>query len=141
MPRTRIVTLSWRPGYAVAAVIVFLVETVIALWVRDAFMRPYLGDVLAVVLVYLVLRAITSCGVIPAALVALAVGLAVEIGQAMNLLNLLGLSDYAVARVVFGTWFSVGDIFCYAAGAAIAVIAEYAREHIATRSKVDRARA
>lgn len=141
MPRDAVALLSWRPGYAVAALIIFSVEVAIALWVRDAFVRPYLGDVLAVILVYLVLRAVTTWRVIPTALAALAVGLAVEIGQAINLLDMMGLSDHAVARILFGTAFSVGDIFCYAAGAAIAVLSEYAREHIAARGKTHRARA
>ncbi|MDO9361518.1 MAG: DUF2809 domain-containing protein [Sphingopyxis sp.] len=140
MSRTGIVALAWRPGYAVVALLVFLVEVAIALWVRDAFVRPYLGDVLAVILVYLVLRAVTTWRVIPAALAALAVGLAVEIGQAVNLLDLLGLSNHAVARILFGTAFSVGDIFCYTAGAAIAVLAEYARGRIAGRGNGNRAR-
>jgi hypothetical protein len=139
MPRTALVAPSWRPGYAVVALLLFLMEVAIALWVRDAFVRPYLGDALAVILVYLVLRAITTWRVIPAALIALGVGLAVEIGQAMNLLDLLDLSGHAVARVVFGTSFSIGDIVCYAAGAAIAVLDESARERIAGRSKGDRA--
>ena len=133
--------LSWRPSYAVAALIVFLAEVAIALWVRDGFVRPYLGDVLAVILIYLMLRAVTTWRIIPTALAALAVGLAVEIGQAINLLDILGLADHAVARVVFGTAFSVGDIFCYAAGAAIAMIADYAREYFAARGKVHRTRA
>lgn len=120
---------------------IFLVEVAIALWVRDAFVRPYLGDVLAVILVYLIFRAITTWRVIPAAFAAFAVGLAVEIGQAINLLDSLGLSDHAVARVVFGTAFSVGDIFCYAAGAAIAMIADFAREYFAARGKVYRTHA
>lgn len=134
MQRAVAVPLSWRPGYAVAALIVFLAEVAIALWVRDGFVRPYLGDVLAVILVYLMLRAVTTWRVIPAALAALAVGLAVEIGQAIDLLDIFGLSDYVVARVVFGTAFSVGDIFCYAAGAAIAVVGEYGRARSAGRS-------
>lgn len=140
MPRPASISMSWQPGYAIAAILVFLVETAIALWVRDGFVRPYLGDVLAVILVYLVLRAITTLRIIPAALTALAVGLLVEIGQAMNLLGLLGLSNHTVASVVLGTSFSVGDLFCYATGAAIAILAECAREQIAGRDKVDGAR-
>lgn len=120
--------LSWRPGYALAALVILLVEIAIALWVRDRFVRPYLGDVLAVILVYLALRAVTTLRTVPAALAALAVGMMVEIGQAIGLLGLLGLSNDRFASVLLGTSFSVGDLFCYAAGAAIAVLAEYWRK-------------
>ena len=119
---------AWHPRYALAAVIVFLIEVAIALWVRDSFIRPYLGDVLAVILVYLGLRAVSTIRVLPAALTALAVGVAVEITQAADLLGLLGLSDVPVARIVLGTSFSVGDLACYAAGAAIAVLVESRRQ-------------
>lgn len=50
--------------------------------------------------------------------------LLIEIGQAANLPGLLGLASHDVARVVPGTSFSVRDMFCYAAGAAIAVLTE-----------------
>lgn len=116
--------LIWRPRYALAALLLFLIEVAIALWVRDRFVRPYLGDVLAVILVYLALRAVTGLRVAPAALAAFLVGLLVEIGQAVDLLGHLGLADQRIARVVLGTSFSIADIICYAAGAAIVLLAE-----------------
>ena len=39
--------LTWRWSYALAAALLFAVEVAIALYVRDRFVRPYLGDVLA----------------------------------------------------------------------------------------------
>ncbi|NIJ38905.1 small-conductance mechanosensitive channel [Sphingopyxis panaciterrae] len=126
---------AWRPGYALAAILVFLIEVAIALWVRDAVIRPYVGDILAVILVYLGLRAVSTLRHVPAALAALIVGVAVEIGQAIDLLGLLGLSGNRFARVLFGTSFSIADLFCYAAGAVIAVLAEYGRKPMAARSR------
>ena len=38
--------------YAICFAGLFVVETLIALFVRDAFIRPYMGDVLVVILVY-----------------------------------------------------------------------------------------
>lgn len=125
--------LAWRPGYALAALLVFLVEVGIALWVRDRFVRPYLGDVLAVVLVYLALRAVTTLRVVPAALAAFAVGVLVELGQAINLLGHLGLAGNRVARVVLGSAFSLGDLLCYAAGAVLVILVERMRERIISR--------
>ena len=48
-----------RSHYALAALAVFALEVVIALFVNDAFVRPFVGDALAVILVYLGLRAAT----------------------------------------------------------------------------------
>ena len=38
--------------YAICFAGLFVVETLIALFVRDAFIRPYMGDVLVVILIY-----------------------------------------------------------------------------------------
>lgn len=35
-----------RIGYAIATVILLLTEVLIALYVHDAFVRPYIGDIM-----------------------------------------------------------------------------------------------
>ena len=39
-----------RIGYAIATVILLLTEVLIALYVHDAFVRPYIGDVVVIVI-------------------------------------------------------------------------------------------
>ena len=119
--------MTFRPGYALAALAIFLVEVAIALWVRDAWVRPFGGDALAVILVYCGLRAVTRLRVVPAALIAVVVGFVVEAGQALHLADRLGLTENGVARVVLGASFSVGDLVAYAVGGLIVVLVERAR--------------
>lgn len=40
----------------------------------------------------------------------------VEIGQLFNLAELLGLSDYTIARIIIGSTFDIKDIACYLTG-------------------------
>ena len=108
--------MTFRPSYALAAFAVFAIEVGIALFVHDGLVRPFLGDSLAVVLVYLMLRAFTALRVAPAVAAALAVACAVEFGQLFGLLDLLGLRASPVARVVLGTGFDGMDFAAYAAG-------------------------
>lgn len=119
--------LSFRPGYALAALALFLVEVAIALGVKDRFIRPYGGDVLATILVYLALRAVTDLRVMPAALAALAISFLVEIAQALDLVTRLGLSHNETARTVLGTSFAVGDLVAYSVGALIVIMVERSR--------------
>lgn len=119
---------AWQPGYAVLAVVVFLAEVAIALWVRDCFIRPYLGDVLAVILVYLALRAVTAMRVLPAAFAAFMIGVGVELAQWLTLADHLRLAEDGMARVALGSHFDIHDILCYAVGAAIIVVAERWRQ-------------
>lgn len=119
--------MTFRPAYARGALVVFVVEVAIALFVHDGFVRPYLGDSLAVVLVYLALRAVAPIGVAAAAASAFAVACLVELGQWAGLLDALGLRGSAVARVVLGTGFDPRDLLAYAAGAAGAIVLEASR--------------
>lgn len=110
-----------RRRYALLAGAVFLIEVAIALWWRDGFVRPYLGDVLAVILVYLGLRATTRLDPIGAAGVAFAVAVAIELGQLIHVLDALGLADNRLARVVLGGVFDPADLVCYLVGAVLAL--------------------
>lgn len=116
-----------RPIYALAALAVFAVEVLIALFVHDRLVRPHLGDSLAVVLVYLALRAVTPLRVGAAAIAAFAIACAIEVGQFFDLVDLLGLGACRVARVVLGTGFDPADFLAYAAGALGVLAIERAR--------------
>jgi hypothetical protein len=115
-----------RPGYALAAAALLAVEVLIALFVHDDFVRPYLGDVLAIALVYTALRAVTPLRLGSALAVTLAIALVFELSQAANLLGVLGLADNAVARTVLGGSFDWLDLLAYGAGAVVIVVAERA---------------
>ncbi len=45
-----------RIGYPIATVILLFIEVLIAIYVHDAFVRPYIGDVLVVVVIYTFIR-------------------------------------------------------------------------------------
>jgi hypothetical protein len=108
---------TWRPAYALAAAAVFATELLIALYVHDAFVRPYFGDTLAVVLVYLALRAVSRLRILAAAAAAFGVAALVEFGQLVGILRILGLEGSVVARTLLGTDFALADFVAYAAGA------------------------
>jgi hypothetical protein len=129
IPTAGAIIIKSRTTYALAALIVFLIEAGIAAFVHDALVRPWLGDGLAVVLVYLAVRAATRLGVRWSAAIALAVACAIEGGQAIGVVAMLGLQPCRVARVVLGTGFDPWDFLAYAGGAATVLIAEAAHRH------------
>jgi hypothetical protein len=105
-----------RTSYAVAALIVFGVEVVIALFVHDGFVRPLVGDALVVGLIYLGLKAVSPLHVLPAIAIALTIAFAVECAQGFDVIDAMGLRDNAFARVVIGSSFDPRDFVAYAAG-------------------------
>lgn len=48
--------LTVNKNYLYFTVLLFIVETLIAIYVHDQFIRPYLGDVLVVILIYCFVR-------------------------------------------------------------------------------------
>lgn len=117
-----------RPGYLAVAIVLFAIEVLIALIVRDNFVRPYVGDVLAVALVYAGLRAVTPLGVNAALAMTLAIAFAIEVAQALGFLAALGLGDNAVARVVLGGTFDWADLAAYTGSAFIIALIERVHE-------------
>ncbi len=111
--------MTFRPVYALTTALVFFVELYIGLYVHDQLIRPYIGDSLAVILVYLGLRTVTSLAIRTALLAAVAIAFAIEFGQYFHLIDRLGLRHNLIARLLLGTTFDVGDLGCYVAGAAV----------------------
>ena len=102
--------------YAICFAGLFVDETLIALFVRDAFIRPYMGDVLVVILIYCFVRMFITRPLRWLPLWIFLFACCIETLQYLQLVTLLGLQNCTLARVVLGTSFSWWDIVCYAVG-------------------------
>ncbi len=105
-----------RLFYLLAFLLIFTVELLIALFVRDRFIRPYGGDILVTVLLCCFLRVFLPNGVPLLPLWVFLFASAVEFAQAANFVTLLGLGDSVLFRTLLGTTFSPADILCYGTG-------------------------
>lgn len=105
-----------RIGYAVATIIIFLIELLIALFVRDNFIRPYVGDMLVVVLIYTCVRVVFPEKPKLLPLYVFFFAALVESLQAVKLVELLGLAESSFFSVLIGTTFDSKDIVCYGVG-------------------------
>lgn len=105
-----------RMGYAVVFAVILLVEVLIALFVRDAFIRPYGGDILVTVLICCFVRIFFPERIKLLPLLVFFFAAAVEVGQYFDYVTLLGLGDIEFFRILLGTSFSAADIVCYGAG-------------------------
>lgn len=118
--------MEFRLAYAFAALAIFGVEVLIALFVRDGFVRPYVGDMLAVALVYAGLRAATPLRLLPALRAALVIAFGIEFAQLFDLLGALGLGGNQVARIVLGGVYDPMDLAAYVVGSVLIVAVEVA---------------
>ncbi len=95
----------------------FLVETGIALYVHDHFVRPFVGDVLVVILLYAFVRTFLE----PArpwvlALAILIFAYLIEVAQYFSFVSRLGLADIAPVRIILGSTFDARDLLAYTLG-------------------------
>lgn len=102
-----------RIKYGTAFFLLLCIEVWIALYVHDDFVRPYMGDVLVVVVVYCFVRIWIpeKCRLLPFYVFLFAAG--VEGLQYLNLVSRLGLEDNTFLRILLGSVFDWMDILCY----------------------------
>ena len=112
-----------RLFYALSFVVIFLIEIFIGMYVRDAFIRPYMGDALVVILIYCFVRIFIPQGVRQLPFYVFAFACFIEVLQYFRLVDVLGITN-RVARIVLGSTFDFKDIASYAAGCLFILIAE-----------------
>ncbi len=113
-----------RIWYAIAFIVIFAIEVLIALFVRDSFIRPYGGDILVTILICCFARIFFPQKIKSLPLLVFLFALAVEIGQYFDFVTLLGLGESRFFRILLGTSFSVFDILCYGVGCLIFYVCE-----------------
>jgi len=124
--------------YLIGFLVVLIIEVLIALFVRDRFIRPYGGDVLVTVLLCLLARAVLLRKIKCIPLWVFLFSVAVEVGQYFDLVTLLGLENSRFFTVLLGTTFSWADLVCYGAGCMLFAAAEWAVERGFRKKRVYR---
>lgn len=105
-----------RLGYFVATVLLLGIEVLIALFVHDAFVRPYVGDILVVIVIYTFVRIFVPEKVRLLPVYVFLFAAVVEGLQAVHIVELMGLADNRFFSILVGSTFDVKDIICYAVG-------------------------
>ena len=113
---------NWR--YFVLAILILIIEILIAIFVHDSFIRPYIGDLLVVIFIYCFLKSFVSLSTSKAALYVLLFSYFVEALQYFRIVQILGFQRNNLARIIIGTSFDWKDILMYTIGIVTVVIIE-----------------
>ena len=108
--------MQFNKQYFLFTCLLFFIELGIALFVKDAFIRPYGGDFLVVILLYYLVRTFYNASAAQVAVGILLFSYVVEVLQYFQIVNLLGLKGNRPAEIIIGTGFSWGDILAYTLG-------------------------
>lgn len=111
--------------YLFLTIIFLLIEIGIAVFVSDRLIRPFVGDVLAVILIYCLLRIFLNVNYLTVAVGVLLFAFTIEMLQYFDYVKLLGLENNRVLSVALGRTFEWLDFAAYAAGFLFVILAEF----------------
>lgn len=115
--------------YLLTFLIILITEVIIALFVHDAFIRPYFGDVLVVILMYTFIRGITGKPIKFLPLYLFLFAAFIELLQYFHITQILHLQHNKLISVILGASFDIADILCYLTGAVLLFIWERFERH------------
>jgi hypothetical protein len=119
--------LTFDKKYFLTFAFVFIIEVLIALFIKGGFIRHYLGDFLAVILVYAFIRSFIKISYFSAAIIALLFAFAVEFLQYINAIGVIGLADSRTANIIMGSSFDWLDMLTYTLAFFAIVLTEWWR--------------
>ncbi len=126
---------QFHKKYFLFALLLFLTEVFIAIYLHDAIIRPYGGDFLVVILIYCFVKSFLNAPVKITALVVLLFSYLIETLQYFHLVDLLGLGKSTIARIVIGTSFAWTDLLAYTLGILLVLIIESAHKYLNYKQK------
>ena len=114
-----------RIKYLITFTILLCIEILIAICVHDTFIRPYVGDLLVVVVLYCIVKVIIpdKYRLIPFWIFVFAAF--IECLQYLKWVERLGIENNAFLRILMGATFDWKDIVCYGIGCILLGIYEW----------------
>lgn len=110
--------------YIVLTIILLVIEVLIALFVQDRFIRPYVGDVLVIMVLYTLVRTFVPEGIKVLPLYLFGFAALVELAQYFRIVERVGLENNRFFSVLIGSVFDIKDIVCYAVGTVLIIIGQ-----------------
>ncbi len=106
-------------------VLLLCIEIIIAIFVHDNFVRPYLGDVIVVALIYFFLKIFIKKDIVLLPVYIFAFSFLTELIQYFDFLERLKLEDNRILNIIFGSTFDLKDILCYGIGCVLVFVYQY----------------
>jgi len=122
--------IAFNKNYLFLTLILLFIEVSIAVFVHDTFIRPFLGDLLAVILLYAILRIFIVNKGVKLVLAVLLFSFLIEFSQYFHILNLLGWQENKFLSIVLGATFDPLDLLAYSLGSAINLFLSLKRQPI-----------
>lgn len=119
--------MKFNTRYFILFLILFILEVLIALYVKQRFIRFVFGDFLIVIMLYYFVKSFIKTTSLKIALSVLLFAYIIEFLQLTKLLAILHLENNKLANLIFGNTFQVTDLVAYTLGIVTVLILERKR--------------
>ncbi|WP_299679230.1 DUF2809 domain-containing protein [uncultured Dokdonia sp.] len=116
--------MTFNYTYFLTFCLLLIIEVGIALYIHDTIIRPFIGDLLVVILIYCFVRTFIKTTYLKAIIGVLLFAYVVEAIQATSFIDWIGLSNNKIAKIILGTTFDWKDILAYTLGGGVILIFE-----------------
>jgi len=116
--------LIFNRKYAWLTLVLLVTEILIAVYVHDSIIRPYVGDLLVVILVYCFVRTWCNTSLMGTTIGVFLFACLVELAQYYDVAAKTGIHQNAITATITGNAFDWMDIVMYAAGCFIIILVE-----------------
>jgi hypothetical protein len=117
--------LTINRNYLLPAILLLVIEVLIAVFIHDAFVRPYIGDLLVVILLYCIARSFSNISPWILALAVLLFSYMIELLQYLDFVERLGWAHSKIAVIILGNSFARTDLLAYTIGIAVVLSIEH----------------
>ena len=113
-----------KRNYLIGFFSLLIIEILIAIFIKDDFIRPYLGDFLVVIMLYCFLMGISRFAIYKSLFIVLVFSFTIEFLQLIDIPKLLQYQPPKPIMIILGNSFSVWDLVAYLLGLISCLIIE-----------------
>ena len=108
--------IHFNKTYFTITLLLFITEVLIAIYLKNGFIRHTFGDFLIVIFIYYFVKSFLEINVVKLAVTVLLFSFFVEFLQLFNILKLLNLENNQIAKIILGNTFNLSDLMAYTLG-------------------------
>ena len=117
--------LQLKKNYLILAILLFIIEVLIATYLKSGFIRYTFGDYLVVILLFYFIKSFVNIDSFKLAIGVLLFAFCIEFLQLFNILEILNLENNYLLKIILGSSFEVSDLIAYTLGIVTIIIFEY----------------
>ncbi len=111
--------------YLIITILLFIIETLIAIYLKRGFIRHTFGDFLVVILIYTFVKSFIPNNHFKIAIWVLVFAFFIEFLQLANILETLNLQNNHLIKLILGSTFQISDLVAYTLGTITILAIEY----------------